>query len=156
VPSHIVKLLALAAVILGLGVWFFTRNTTPANAIAIVPARWTFLDPTGLDPADEALAEAITASAAAHGKLPLVPWHTLLPYRQHPKQAPELAKETAATRVMAVAVKQGRVTVFVAEPFTGRKLWAEDFFAQDLHAPDAIRTLAETIAKDLEIALGAQ
>jgi hypothetical protein len=154
--SHTVKLLAIAAVILALGTWFFTRNSTPPNALAIVPARWTFLDPAGLDPSDEPLAEAIASSVSARGKLPLVPWNRILPFRQSPQRSPEIARQTGATRVLAVAVKQSRVTLFVAEPFTGRKLWAEDVYSPDLHSPDAVRTLAQSIAKDLEAALGAQ
>ncbi|MFN0100827.1 MAG: hypothetical protein ACKV2U_01925 [Bryobacteraceae bacterium] len=159
-PRKFGRLILAAAVIAGaLAAYYFTRPGVPANALAVVPARWTFVDPSGLDPADEALAEAITAQIANRGKVPVIGWPSILPYRGHPKQAPELARAIGAAKVLAISVRvtgaQSRVTAYLVEPFTGRKGWAEDFYAQDLRTPEAIRALAQTIAQDLEIALGA-
>ncbi len=157
--AHAGKIVGLILVTLAIAVWFVMRPSTPANAIAIVPARWTFIDLTGLDDADERLAEAVTAQAGERGRIPILPWRTILPYKKNPQQAPTLARETGATRVMAISVRrtgaQSRVTVFLVEPFTGRKLWAEDFYAQESSTPESIRNLAQTIAHDLETAVGA-
>lgn len=151
--------LALTVLALAGAAWFFTRPSTPANAIAIVPARWTFIDPSGLHADDERLAEAVTGVTAARGKLPVVPWRSIRPFQAQPQQAPAVAKETGATRVLALAVRltgaQSRVTAVLVEPFTGRQLWTEDFYAQDLRTPEAVKTLAETISHDLELVLGA-
>ena len=153
------KLVGLIVVVLGITAWFVMRPGTPANGVAVVPARWTFIDTAGLDAADERLAEAVTAQAIEHGRIPVLPWRTIRPYQTKPQRAPELAKETGATRVMAISVRrtgaQSRVTVFLAEPYTGRSLWAEDFYAQELATPESIRNLAQTIVHDLETALGA-
>ena len=139
-------------------VFFLTRQTVPGNAIAVVPARWTFIDPAGLDPSDELVAEAVTAQIANRAKIPVIGWPSILPFRTNPKPGPELAKATKAAMVLAISVRvagdRSRVTVFLVEPFTGRKRWAEDFYAQELKTPDAIRALAQTIAQDLEITLG--
>ena len=151
-------ILAAAVITVAMASWFLTRPTIPRNDLAIVPARWTFLDPAGLDAADERLAEAVTAQVANRGKIAVIGWPSVLRFRNAPKPSPELAKATGATMVLAISVRltgaQSRVTVFLVEPFTGRKRWAEDFYAQDLHSPDAVRTLAATIARDLEITLG--
>ena len=151
-------ILTLTVIAIAAAAFFFTRQTVPPNALAIVPARWTFIDPAGLDPADEALAEAVTAHVANSGKIPIIGWPSILKFRANPKQGPELAKATGAAMVLALSVRQtgaqSRVTVFLVEPFTGRKRWAEDFYAQDLKTQDAIRALAQTIADDLEVTLG--
>ena len=151
-------ILTLTVLAIAAAAFFFTRQTVPQNALAIVPARWTFIDPAGLDPADEALAEAVTAHVANSGKIPIIGWPSILKFRTNPKQGPELAKATGAAMVLAISVRQtgvqSRVTVFLVEPFTDRKRWAEDFYAQDLKTQDAIRALAQTIANDLEITLG--
>lgn len=153
------KWIGIIVVALAVAGWFFMRPAVPENGIAIVPARWTFIDVAGLDEADERLAEAVTAQAIEHGKVPVLPWRTIRPYQAKPKRAPELAREIGATRVIAVSVRrtgaQSRVTVFLVEPFTGRKLWAEDFYAQELATPESVRNLAQTIVHDLETTLGA-
>jgi TolB-like protein len=155
-PPLILAAAAVAAIIAA--VYFLTRQAVPDNAIAVVPARWTFVDPTGLDPSDEAVAEAVTAQIANRGKIPVIGWPSILSFRTHPKPAPELAKAAKAAMVLAISVRvtgdQSRVTVFLVEPFTGRKRWAEDFYAQELKTPEAIRVLAQTIAIDLESTLG--
>jgi len=151
-------ILPLIVVALACAAFFLTRQTAPANAVAVVPARWTFVDPAGLDSADEQLAEAVTAQIANRAKIPVIGWPSILPFRTNPKQSSELAKATGAAMVLAISVRltgaQSRVTVFLVEPFTGRKRWAEDFYAQELNTPNAIRALAQTIAQDLEITLG--
>jgi nucleotide-binding universal stress UspA family protein len=140
------------------GVYWFRRPVTPPNAVAIVPARWTFLDTAGLDPADESLAAAVAATAAERARVPLVPWSAILPFRQKPTVSTTLARNVNAAMVLALSVRkssdQYRITAFLAEPATGRGRWAEDFYAQDLAAPGAIAKLAETIAIDLELTLG--
>ena len=147
--------LASTAVLLG-GAFLLLRPATPANALAVVPARWTFIDPTGLHPSDEVLAKAVTAEVARRGKINVIAWTKIQPFRQNPKQSPELAKATGASMVLALSVRpagtQFRVTAFLVEPFTGRKRWAEDFYAQEL---SSFQTLAATISQDLEITLGA-
>jgi len=151
-------IVALAVIAVAAGIYLYKRNSTPANALAIVPARWTFLDPAGLNAADETLAEAITAQVANRGKIPVIGWPSILPFRTKPKPSMELAKETGASLVMAVSVRstgdRARVTVFLVEPYTGLKRWAEDFYALDLDTPESTRKLAQTIANDLEIVLG--
>jgi len=153
-------LLAAAVIAVALAAWFFTRPAIPVNAVATVPARWTFVDPAGLDSAGESLSEAVAAQLANRRKLPVIGWPSILQFREHPKPSPELAKITGAGMVLAISVRmtgaQSRITVFLVEPFTGRKRWAEDFYAQDLKTPDSIRTLARTITHDLGITLGAQ
>lgn len=156
--SHGRLLLAVTLIAVAFAAWYFTRTSVPANTLAIVPARWTFVDPAGLHPADEALCEAITAQVANRGRVPVVGWPSILPFRQRHKQSPDVAKDTGASMVLAIAVRETaprfRVTAFLVEPFTGRKRWAEDFYSQDLQSPDSLRALAQTIAHDLEIALG--
>lgn len=151
-------LLAASVAALFAGVYWFKRPATPPNAVAIVPARWTFLDTAGLDPADESLAAAIAAKATERGRVPLVPWSAILPLREKPKVSTALASDVQAAMVLAISVRktsdQYRITAFLAEPSTGRGRWAEDFYAQDLATPDAIAKLAETIAFDLELTLG--
>ena len=151
-------ILVLAVIAAAAAVFFLTRQTVPGNAIAVVPARWTFIDPAGLDPSDELVAEAVTAQIANRAKIPVIGWPSILPFRTNPKPGPELAKATKAAMVLAISVRvagdRSRVTVFLVEPFTGRKRWAEDFYAQELKTPDAIRALAQTIAQDLEVTLG--
>jgi serine/threonine-protein kinase len=151
-------ILALTVAAVAAAAFFFIRPTAPADAIAIVPARWMFVDPSGLDPSDEPLAEAIAAQVANRGKIPVIGWPSILPFRRNPKPGAELAKTINAAMVLAISVRvtgaQFRVTAFLVEPFTGRKRWVEDFYAQDLKTPDAVRTLAQTIAHDLEGALG--
>lgn len=151
-------LLAASVAALFAGVYWFKRPATPPNAVAIVPARWTFLDTAGLDPADEPLAAAIAANAAGRGRVPLVPWSAILPFREKPKVSTALASDVQAAMVLAISVRktsdQYRITAFLAEPATGRGRWAEDFYAQNLATPDAIAKLAETIAFDLELTLG--
>ena len=153
------KWIGLIVLVLAVAAWFFLRPAVPENGIAIVPARWTFIDVAGLDEADERLAEAVTAQAIERGKVPVLPWRTIRPYQAKPQRVPELARDSGATRVMAISVRrtgaQSRVTVFLVEPFTGRKLWAEDFYAQELATPESVRNLAQTIAHDLETTLGA-
>jgi TolB-like protein len=148
-------LLASAAAVLG-AAFLLLRPAPPANAVAIVPARWTFIDPSGLHPADEILAEAVVSQVARRGKINLIAWPKIRPFRQNPKQSPELARATGASLVLALSVRQTgvqfRVTAFLVEPFTGRSRWAEDFYAQEL---SSFQTLAESIAQDLEITLGA-
>lgn len=157
-PARLILAAAAIAVVVAAGAYYLWRPAAPANAVAIVPARWTLLDPAGLDPTDEPLAEAITAQVASRGRIPVIEWSALLPFRRQPRPSRDLAKTTGATLVLAVSVRgdaaQSHVTVFLVEPFTGRKRWAEDFYAQDLQTPDAIRTLARTIAGDLELTLG--
>ena len=157
--AHAGKIVGLILVTLAIAAWFVLRPAAPANGIAIVPARWTFIDVAGLDDSDERLAEAVTAQAIERGRLPVLAWREIRPYQTKPQQAPALARETGATRVMAISVRrtgtQSRVTVFLVEPFTGRKLWAEDFYAQELTTPESVRALAQTIVHDLETTLGA-
>jgi TolB-like protein len=157
-PKRLLPALALSLVAIAAGVYFYTRQSVPDNALAVVPARWTFLDPSGLDPSDEAVAEAITAQVANNGKIPVIGWPSIIPFRTNPKPGPELAKATKAAMVLAISVRvtggRSRVTVFLVEPFTGRKRWAEDFYAQELNTPEAVRALAQTITNDLEITLG--
>jgi TolB-like protein len=159
-PNRLVRSLALPVIAIGIaaGAYFYNRRSVPDNALAIVPARWTFLDPAGLDPSDEAVAEAITAQVANNGKIPVIGWPSILPFRTNPQPGPELAKATGAATVLAISVRVtgagSRVTVFLVEPFTGRKRWAEDFYSQELNTPQAIRALAQTITNDLEITLG--
>ena len=146
----------------GLGIslvaWLVMKAPAQKNDLAVVPARWTFLDPVGLDAADEQVAEAVTREVANRGKVPVIGWPSILQFRSAPKLSPEVAKATGAAMIMAISVRaaagQSRVTVFLVEPHTGRKRWAEDFYAQDLGTPEAVGTLAKTIAHDLEIALG--
>lgn len=142
----------------GLGAYFLLRPAAPRQMLAVVPARWTFGDSSGLDRADERLAEAITARVANRGRVPVIGWPSIVPYRQHPATSADLANRTGATMVMAVSIRaaaaQSRVSVFLIEPFTGRKRWAEDFYSQNVQSPDTIRELAETIAQDLEVTLG--
>jgi TolB-like protein len=149
-------LLAGAAAALGAGLTVFLRTRGPANALAVVPARWTFADPSGLHEADAMLAEAVTAKVAKRGRIPVIGWSSIVPFRKNPQLSPAIAKATGAAMVLAISVRatggQYRVTTFLVEPFTGRKRWAEDFYAQELASFD---TLAETIAQDLELALGA-
>ncbi len=149
---------AAAVLLLGLGGYFYTLPAVPRQAVAVVPARWTFVDPSGLHAADEPLAEAVTAEVANRGRVAVIGWPSVLQFRSQPKQSPEVAKATGASMVLALSVRQtgaqSRVTVFLVEPFTGRKRWAEDFYAQDLNGPSAYRDLARTIAHDLELALG--
>lgn len=157
ISGRLILAATLAAV--ALAAWYFTRPTPPSNALAVVPARWTLVDPAGLHPADEPLSEAITAQIANRGKIPVIGWPSILPFRTEHKKSPELAKDLGATMVLAISVRetgqQLRVTTFLVEPFTGRKRWAEDFYAQDLKTPESARALAQTVAHDLEIALGA-
>jgi len=161
-PTRKPALLMLGFVALAIvaAAFFVMRQRVPANALAVVPARWTFIDTSGLDPADEAVAEAVTAQVANRGKIPIIGWPSIIPFRTNPQRSPELAKTTGATMVLAISVRptgaQSRVTVFLVEPFTNRKRWAEDFYAQELKTPEAIRALAQTIATDLEITLGLQ
>lgn len=156
--KRLLPALGLALIAIAAGVYIYNRQAVPDNALAVVPARWTFLDPSGLDPSDEAVAEAVTAQVANSGKIPVIGWPSILPFRTNPKPGPELAKATKAAMVLAISVRvtggRSRVTVFLVERFTGRKRWAEDFYAQELNTPEAVRALAQTITNDLEITLG--
>jgi len=147
-----------AAGVLGVAGWYWTRPAKPNRSVAVVPARWTFLDPAGLLEFDEPLCEAVTAQLANAGKVDVIAWPSILPFRQKPTQSRELARQTSAAMVLAVSVRpmgaQHRVTVFLVEPFTNLKRWAEDFYAQNLQDPAEIQKVAATIATDLQITLG--
>ncbi|HEU0122710.1 MAG TPA: hypothetical protein VFQ91_19415 [Bryobacteraceae bacterium] len=147
-----------ALAVLGSLLATFYYPVQPKESMAIVPARWTFVDTAGLSELDEAVAERIAMEVTARKKIHVIGWPFLLPYRTHPKQSPELAREVKASRVMAIAVRpagaQYRVTAILVDPSSRRKMWAEDFYARDLNAPKSLAELALTVAHDLEMALG--
>jgi TolB-like protein len=140
-------------------IYLATRKTPPPpNATAIVPARWTFGDPKGLEEGDEAIAEAITNQAANRGKAPIIGWPVVRELRGKGVELAGLGSRLGATYVLAVSVRRAgesrRVTVYLMEPATGRKRWVEDFYAQDLGTPADVERLAAAIVVDLETALG--
>lgn len=147
-------ILAAAVIAVAAAAWYFTRPSVPVNALAIVPARWTFLDSSGLDTADEAIAEAATKHVANRGKVPVIGWPSIIPFRAHNKPSLQVAKDTGAIYVLAISVRGNRVTCFLVEPYTGRKRWAEDFYEENLNSRAALDKLALTIAQDIEITLG--
>lgn len=139
--------------------FLFTRKQVAANTIAVVPARWTFVDPSGLQEADEPLSRAVAEQLSANGRLPVLGWSAVTPYRDRPARSLQIARDTGAGLVLAIAVRptggQYQVTAFLAEPYTGRKRWAEDFYAQRLDGPAGVNEVASAVVRDLEIALGA-
>jgi TolB-like protein len=138
--------------------YFLLRPAGPNKSVAVVPDRWTMLNPAGLHAADETIAEAITGQLAGHGKVPVTGWSTVRSLRDSPKSVPDVAKQLDAALVLTVSVRaeagQFRVTALLVEPGTGRNRWSEDFYAQDLNAPGTVQKLAGTIAEDLETTLG--
>ena len=69
-PAKRLAILLTVATLAG-GAWYYLRQSRVSGpALAVVPARWTFLNPEGLDAADEAVAEAITSAVASRGKIP--------------------------------------------------------------------------------------
>jgi len=161
-PNNAKRLALLFAVaLLAGGAWyFFARPSTPGPALAVVPARWTFINPEGLDAADEAVAEAITSAVAAKGKVAVTPWRQIGAFRNNPKSSGEIAKAVEATWVLGVAVRrtgtQSRVSLILVEPHTGRNRWAEDHYAQDLGNSAVVQALAAEVAGAVQLALGVQ
>ncbi|MEZ5355813.1 MAG: hypothetical protein R2762_24525 [Bryobacteraceae bacterium] len=107
-------------------------------AIAVVPARWVWKDTAGLDGADEALAESITARLANSGRVPVIGWPVLASHRGSWKQIQEMGKDLGARDITVVAARREagtlRVTVFLMEATSGRKRWVEDFAGDDAEA----------------------
>lgn len=153
--------LLFVALLLAGGAWyFFGRSAGPARTLAVVPARWTFVNPEGLDAADEALAEAITNAMAANGKVAVTPWRKITEFRSAPKASGEIARIVDATWVLGVAVRrtgtQSRVSLILVEPLTGRNRWAEDYYARDLESSASTRAVAAEVANSVQLALGVQ
>ena len=153
-------LLFAVALLASVAWYFFSRPSAPAQALAVVPARWTFVNPEGLDTADEALAEAITNAVAAKGKIAVTPWRRIGAFRTNSKSSRDIARAVDATWVLGVAVRrtgaQSRVSLILVEPHTGRNRWAEDHYAQDLGNSAVVQALAAEVAASVQLALGVQ
>ena len=142
-------LAAVVASAAGIGVY---RALTPAApAVVVIPARWVFSDTAKLDPADEPLAEQITAAIANRGETPVVGWPTLAARRSRESDPSKLAAALGADRQLVVAARPAgsglRVTVFMTSVGSGRKLWVEEYMRTGLESLEVQRQLATQVAE---------
>ena len=121
--------LAAAVLALALGVWYFASSRGNTARLAVVPA--------GAGSAEEEALVAAVRTEVGPGNL---------------------VESARAAYLLKITVRppaaQSGVTVSLVEPATGRERWREDFYAQNLADSAALGTLARSIARDVESALG--
>lgn len=147
-------LAGLALLIAGAAAAWIRLRPPPSPMFAVIPASWVWNDTSGLDPGDEALAEAVTAQLANQGRIGVIGWPVAARSRGVARQVRDLGRELGVAQVTVVSVRREggrmRVTVFQLEAATGRKIWVNDYFADQLASSAERDRVAREIAAAIE------
>jgi TolB-like protein len=129
-----------------------TVAAVPANWAAI-PARWIEPNPGDLDAADVAVAEALDSELANRQIARVLAWPVILQYQNRRKPLRQLAHDMGVAKLVLIVVRDippaKRVTVFLIDAPTGRKIHTNDYIRRDLSSLAAQQSLATQIAGDL-------
>lgn len=123
---------AVAAVLLVCAVLLLSRFGASGRSsdVAVVPARWVWKMTEGLDPRDEEVAEELTAALAQHSRIGVTAWPVTANERGEKRDLRQIGQLLGARNLAIVSVRREepglRVTVFLLDPVSGRKVWVGD------------------------------
>ena len=140
---------AAAVILIAWSVWPAPSNDA---LLAVVPARWVW--PANDFPSvtyDEELAELTATELVSRRSASVVAWPMLQKYRAGSRGPKEIATELHADRILIVAVRLEaggfRVTGFMVDPKSGRKLGVYDGSGLPLQTTEQRRHASEELAK---------
>lgn len=141
----------LAAIAAGTYLWrHFARDLT--GLVAVIPAGWVWTERDEQPAAAEAVAEAVAAELANGGAVSVVAWPAMVRFRGTGKSPRQIASEAGASQALIVSVRKdgpNRLTAFLFDANTDRKLWVGDYFPRDLSSIEGRREAALTLAREM-------
>jgi len=151
---------ALAIVIAAVALYFGFRSSKDNGMVAAIPARWAAIpvrwvepNPGDLNAADVDLAEAVNSELANRQAARVLAWPLILQYQNQRKPLRELARDMGVGKLLVIIVRDvppsKRVTVFLIDASTGRKIHTNDYLRRDLSSLASQQALARQIASDV-------
>ena len=134
----------------GAAAWLWFRvPRTPTPSVAVIPARWIWRsNDFSASPYDEDLAELTAAELALRG-VPVTAWPALQKFRSE-STLERIAGGVRAGRALMVSVRVEadgfRVTAYLVDPLTNRKLGVSDLPAQRLETREQRLEVARALA----------
>lgn len=154
-PARIFIALAAAICVAGIvaAAFYVSMRPNTNDRFAAIPIRWIQPNPGDLDTSDAGLAEAVNADLGNRKSSNVLAWPVILEHRDQDDSLQRLAADMGVGKLAVIIVrnakKEKRVTVFLIDARTGRKLRVNEYFRPELSSFAAQRSLAHQIGNDL-------
>jgi TolB-like protein len=152
------RLIGVAAGVAAVSAVYFGWNVFADPGLAVVPASWPWKADGSRGNLDEDLAERLAAELANRKVAAVVPWPSVQKFRHEATSTEQAARVLGVRRVMMVTVRgdesDARVTLFLLDAKTDRKIWVGDFPGRDLRTAEGAGEMARA-AVDAFAAAGA-
>lgn len=150
VPRRHLRMLVPVLAVIAVSLFVLYRPADP-NTLVVIPARWVWKSESfPAAPHDVDLAERIAAELANRHRAAVIAWPLLQRFREGNWTAAQIAGTVGAGRTLIVSVREEpeglRVTAFLFDARTDRKIRIEDKPASQLGSVDQRSLLARDIA----------